>query len=253
MIDLSTIFVAAGAGMFGGAMNALAGGGTFATLPALIALGLPANIANATSNVALLPGAGTSAWAYRNELGPVAGIPVRLLAALTFVFGLVGSLLLVLTPTETFDILIPWLLLFAFAVRVFGKRAADWLHARVTVGRPTLLAAQALLGIYGGYFGGGVGLITTALYGLLANIRPREMFAIRTAMLAVANLAAAFIFIGFAMVWWWACVPMLRGSIAGGWFGALIGKRLSHRAVRVWTLLVTGVTTIIFFVRAYGA
>ncbi|WP_257544081.1 sulfite exporter TauE/SafE family protein [Sphingopyxis sp. DBS4] len=253
MIDLSTIFVAAGAGMLGGAMNALAGGGTFATLPALIALGLPANIANATSNVALLPGAGTSAWAYRNELGPVAGISVRPLAALTFVFGLVGSLLLVLTPTETFDILIPWLLLFAFAVMAFGKRAADWLHARVTIGRPTLLAAQVLLGIYGGYFGGGVGLITTALYGLLANIRPRELFAIRTTMLAVANLAAAFIFIGFAMVWWWACVPMLLGSIAGGWFGALIGKRLSHRAVRVWTLLLTGFTTIIFFVRAYGA
>lgn len=252
MIDPWTISVAAGAGMLGGAMNALAGGGTFATLPALIALGLPANIANATSNVALLPGAGTSAWAYRNELGPVAGIPVRLLAALTFVFGLVGSLLLVLTPTETFDILIPWLLLFAFAVMLFGNRAAEWLHARVTIGRPTLLAAQALLGVYGGYFGGGVGLITTALYGLLANIRPRELFAIRTAMLAVANLAAAFVFIGFAMVWWWACLPMLLGSIVGGWLGALIGKRLSHRAVRVWTLLVTGVTTVIFFLRAYG-
>lgn len=252
MIDPSTIFVAAGAGILGGAMNALAGGGTFATLPALIALGLPANIANATSNVALLPGAGTSAWAYRNELGPVADISVRLLAVLTFAFGLVGSLLLVLTPTETFDILIPWLLLFAFAVMLFGKLAADWLHARVTIGRPTLLAAQALLGVYGGYFGGGVGLITTALYGLLANIRPRELFAIRTAMLAVANLAATFVFIGFAMVQWQACLPMLLGSIMGGWLGALIGKRLSHRAVRVWTLLVTGVTTIIFFVRAYG-
>lgn len=252
MIDPWAIFVAAGAGLLGGAMNALAGGGTFATMPALIALGLPANIANATSNVALLPGAGTSAWAYKNELGPVAGLSVRLLAALTFVFGLVGSLLLVLTPTETFDILIPWLLLFAFVVMVFGKRAADWLHARVTIGRRTLVAVQALLGIYGGYFGGGVGLITTALYGLLANIQPRELFAIRTAMLAVANLAAALIFIGFAMVWWWACLPMLLGSIVGGWLGALIGKRLTHRVVRVWTLLVTGATTIVFFLRAYG-
>ena len=233
-------------------MNALAGGGTFATLPALIALGLPANIANATSNVALLPGAGASAWTYRDELGPVAGMSVRLLAAITFAFGLVGSLLLVLTPTETFDVLIPWLLLFAFAVMAFGKPAADWLHARVTIGRPTLLVTQALLGIYGGYFGGGVGLITTALYGLLANIRPRELFAIRTTMLAVANLAAAFVFIGFAMVWWWACLPMLFGSMAGGRLGALLGKRLSPRVVRVWTLLVTGATTITFFVRAYG-
>ena len=233
-------------------MNALAGGGTFATLPALIALGLPANIANATSNVALLPGAGTSAFAYRHELGPVAGLSVRLLAAITFAFGLVGSLLLVVTPTETFDVIIPWLLLFAFAVMAFGKSAADWLHARVTIGRPALIAAQALLGIYGGYFGGGVGLITTAIYGLLAHIRPRELFAIRTAMLAVANLAAAFVFVGFGMVWWWACLPMLLGAIAGGWLGALVGKRLSHRAVRVWTLALTAATTIVFFVRAYG-
>lgn len=233
-------------------MNALAGGGTFATLPALIALGLPANIANATSNLALLPGAGTSAWAYRDELAPVAGLSVRRLTALTFACGLVGSLLLVLTPTRTFDLLIPWLLLFAFAVMVFGSRAADWLHARVTIGTPTLLAATALLGVYGGYFGGGVGLIATAIYGLLANIRPRELFAIRTTMLAAANFAAAFVFVGFGMVAWSSCLPMLLGAIAGGWLGALLGKRLSHRAVRIWTLLVTGGTTIAFFVRAYG-
>jgi len=246
------LILACTAGAVGGAMNALAGGGTFATLPALIALGLPANIANATSNVALLPGAATSAWAYRKELGPVAGLSVALLAALTFVFGLVGSLLLVLTPSETFDIIIPWLLLFAFVVMVFGKRAAAWLHARVTIGRPTLLTVQSLLGVYGGYFGGGVGLITTALYGLLANIQPRELFAIRTLMLAIANLAAAFVFVAFAMVWWWACLPMLAGSIVGGWLGAIIGKKLSPLMVRIWTLLVTGGTTLVFFIRAYG-
>lgn len=233
-------------------MNALAGGGTFATLPALIALGLPANIANATSNVALLPGAAASAWTFRDELHPVAGIAVSVLATLTFVGGLVGSVLLVLTPTETFDVIVPWLLLFAFTVMIFGKRATDWLHARVTIGRPTLLATQSLLGVYGGYFGGGVGLITTALYGLLANIQPRELFAIRTTMLAVANLAAALVFIGFAKVWWWACLPMLTGSILGGWLGAHFGKTLSPRAVRAWTLLVTGGTTVVFFLRAYA-
>jgi uncharacterized membrane protein YfcA len=252
LIDFGPLFLAAGAGVVGGGMNALAGGGTFATLPALIALGLPANIANATSNVALLPGAGASAWAYRDELGPVAGMSIGLLAAVTFVFGLAGSALLILTPTETFDILIPWLLLFAFAVMAFGKSAADWLHARVTIGRPTLLVTQSLLGIYGGYFGGGVGLVLTALYGLLANIRPRELFAVRTVMLAVANLAAAALFVAFSMVSWKACLPMLVGSIIGGWLGAKLGKRMSHRAVRVWTLLVTGATTVVFFVRAYA-
>ncbi len=233
-------------------MNALAGGGTFATLPALIGLGLPANIANATSNLALLPGAATSAWSFRRELAPVGGIPVKWLAAITFAFGLVGSLLLVLTPTRTFDLLIPWLLLFAFLVMLLGKRAADWLQARVTIGRGTLLATQGLLGIYGGYFGGGVGLITTALYGLLAGIAPRELFAIRTLMLALANLAAAFIFVGFGMIAWTACVPMLVGAILGGWLGAILGKHLSASAIRAWTLLVTGATTLVFFARAYA-
>lgn len=97
-----------------------------------------------------------------------------------------------------------------------------------------------------------MGLITTALYGLLANIQPRELFAIRTLMLAVANLAAALVFIICAMVWWWACLPMLAGSIAGGWLGAHLGKRLSPGAVRAWTLLVTAATTAAFFLRAYG-
>lgn len=230
-------------------MNGLAGGGSFATLPALIALGLPANIANATSNLALLPGAAASAWGFRDELGPVAGLSVWLLVGITFVAGLGGSLLLVLTPSDTFDVVIPWLLLFAFVVMLFGKRAADWLHARVTIGRPTLIGAQSVLGVYGGYFGGGVGLMTTATYGLLANIQPRELFAIRTTMLATANLAAAFVFIGYAMIDWRACLPMLVGGIVGGWLGAILGKRMSPRVVRIWTLLVTAGTTIIFFAR----
>jgi uncharacterized membrane protein YfcA len=240
------------AGIVGGAMNALAGGGTFATLPALIFLGLPANVANATSNVALLPGAGTSAFAYRTELGPLGGVGWRLLAGITFAGGLVGSLLLVMTPSRAFDLIIPWLLLFAFTVMVFGKSAAAWLHARVTIGRGTLVAGQVFLGIYGGYFGGGVGLITTAIYGLLANITPRAMFAPRTLMLAVANAAAAIVFIAFGLVVWWACLPMLVGSVVGGWLGAKLGKRLSPGMVRAWTLLVTGATTAVFFWRAYG-
>lgn len=240
------------AGILGGAMNALAGGGTFATLPALIAIGMPANIANATSNVALLPGAAASAWQFRDELGPVSGVDVRLLAAITFAGGLAGSVLLVVTPSHAFDLIIPWLLLFAFLVIAFGRRAADWLHARVTIGRRTLLGAQAVLGVYGGYFGGGVGLMTTAMYGLLANMSPRALFAPRTLMLAMANAAAAIVFVAAGMVLWRACLPMLAGAIIGGWFGAGLGKRLPARAVRWWTLFVTGATTAVFFWRAYG-
>ncbi|RYY23317.1 MAG: sulfite exporter TauE/SafE family protein [Sphingomonadales bacterium] len=252
MIELPLLALAFAAGILGGAMNALAGGGTFATLPALIALGLPSNVANATSNVALLPGAGASAFAYRDELGPIGGLSIKTLAMITFAGGLIGSVLLAITPSRAFDLIIPWLLLFAFTVMVFGKSASDWLHARVTIGRPTLMTVQGMLGIYGGYFGGGVGLITTAVYGLLAGAHPRSLFAIRTLMLAVANLAAACVFIATGLVKWWACLPMLAGGIIGGWLGAGLGKKLPHWLVRVWTLIITGVTTLVFFVRAYG-
>lgn len=252
MPDFWTIILPLLAGMLGGAMNALAGGGTFATLPALIAIGLPANIANATSNFALLPGAMSSAWVFRDELAPVGGVGPWRLAVITFAGGLAGGLLLVLTPGRAFDLIVPWLLLFALVVMLFGKRASEWLRARVTIGTGTLQGVQGVLGIYGGYFGGGVGLITTAVYGLLAGIEPRALFAIRTLMLAVANLAAASIFLASGIVDWASCVPMLVGAIAGGWIGAHVGRNLPPLAVRIWTLAVTGTTTAVFFVRAYG-
>ncbi|ODP39648.1 sulfite exporter TauE/SafE family protein [Sphingomonas turrisvirgatae] len=252
MLDISTLALAAVSGLAGGAMNGLAGGGSFATFPVLIALGLPANIANATSNAAVMPGAGASAWSFRKELAPVAGLSVASLATITFFAGLVGSTLLVLTPSDLFDAFVPWLLLFAFVVMLLGRRAADWLHARVAIGRPTLVVAQSLLGVYGGYFGGGVGMILTAVYGLLANMEPRRLFAIRTLMLFVANLAASMIFAAFGMIAWPLCLAMATGAVFGGWLGAWIGKRLSAGAVRTWTLLVTGATTMVFFVRAYA-
>ena len=252
MLPTDQILLAAAAGVIGGMMNALAGGGTFATMPALLALGTPANIANATSNLALMPGAGMSAWTFRDELRPVGGVPVRLLAGITFVAGLAGSALLVVTPSRLFDVIVPWLLLLAFVAIVFGKRGADWLAGRVTIGRTTLIVMQALLGTYGGYFGGGVGIMTTATYGLLAGETPRSMFAPRTLMLAIANFAAAIVFVAAGLVRWDACVPMLAGGLLGGWLGAHAGKRLPAGAVRWWTIAVTATTTLVFFWRAYG-
>jgi uncharacterized membrane protein YfcA len=159
---------------------------------------------------------------------------------------------LVVTPTRAFDLIIPWLLLFALVAMLFGLRASEWLRARVNIGAKTLVGAQILLGLYGGYFGGGLGLITTALYGLLTGVSVREMFAPRTLMLAIANLAAAVIFLWFGMIDWRACLPMLVGAVVGGWLGAHIGKRLPAKAVRIWTLGVTAATTTVFFARAYG-
>lgn len=233
-------------------MNALAGGGTFATLPALIALGLPSTVANATSNVSLEPGAAAAAWTFRHGLAPLGGVPVRVLAGITFIGGLAGSLLLVVTPSRTFDLLIPWLLLLATIALAFGPRLATSLHARVTIGTRTLVSAQALLGLYGGYFGGGVGLMMTATYGLLAGAEPKTLFAPRTLFLATANAAATIVFVLLGLVRWAYCLPMLAGAVLGGWAGARLGERLPPPAVRAATVIVSAATTLVFFWRAYG-
>ncbi len=233
-------------------MNALAGGGSFATMPTLIALGLPSTVANATSNVAVQPGAVASAWAYRAGLAPIGGIGVRTLAGITFMGGLAGSLLLAWTPASAFDVIVPWLLLAATIAIALGRHASDWLSARFVAGPRSIVAGQALLGIYGGYFGGGVGMMLTAMWGLLTGATPATLAAPRTLMLAVANTAATIVFVASGMVAWALCVPMMVGSIAGGYLGALVGRRLSPAIIRGWTLLVTVVTTAVFFWRAYG-
>jgi uncharacterized membrane protein YfcA len=174
------------------------------------------------------------------------------LALITLVGGLGGGILLVVTPTRAFDVIIPSLLLLTLFVMLSGARASAFLRARVTISQRTLIAAQLLLGVYGGYLGGGVGLIATALYGLLAGIGVRDMFAPRTLMLAIANLAAAVIFLWFAMIDWYSYIPMPAGAVAGGWLGDHAGKRLPPVAVRLRTLPVTAVTTIVFLARAYG-
>lgn len=252
MPDLVPYIIAFVAGAIAGTMNALAGGGTFASMPALIWLGLPSTIANATSNVALQPGAIASAWAYRRELAPIGGISVPALVMITLSGGTVGALLLVATPVRTFDIIIPWLLLAAFLVMLAGRRASEALHDRVTIGTGTLIVVQLLLGIYGGYFGGGVGLMMMAAWGLLAGHMPHQLAAHRTLMLAIANAAAALIFIVMAMVDWRFALPMLAGAILGGHYGARLGLLLSPATIRAITLTITGAMTIAFFVRAYS-
>jgi uncharacterized membrane protein YfcA len=182
----------------------------------------------------------------------MSGLSVRLLTAIAFVGGLAGSLLLVATPTHVFDIIIPWLLLLATIVLAFGKRASEALRDRVSIGPRTLIGTQILLGIYGGYFGGGVGLMMTATWGLLAGTEPHKLAAPRTLMLATANAAAALIFIVAGMVRWTLCLPMLAGAIIGGYLGALLGRALPPGVIRGWTLLETAVTTAVFFWRAYA-
>ena len=146
------------AGLLAGTMNAVAGGGSFVSFPTMVLAGLPPVAANASSTVALFPGTMASTWAYRDDVRGVAGVGLKILLPISLAGGLVGAILLLLTPGGAFDLVIPWLLLLATLTFAAGRRVGDWLHRYVRIGRGAFLVIQFIISIYGGYFGGAVWL-----------------------------------------------------------------------------------------------
>ncbi len=245
-------FLLLGAGLAAGAMNALAGGGSFVTLPAFIVAGAPSVSANASSTVALYPGGLASAWVYRAGLAGVCGVPLKPTLAVTLLGGFLGALLLLWTPNAAFDQVLPWLLLLATLTLAAGPRLARFVHMRFRGGLPFVLFVQLLLGIYGGYFGGAVGLMMMAAWSLLGNADLKALNPPRTLLVSAANTVAVVCFALAGAVDWVAATLVAGGALLGGYSGAHLGKRLPSSLVRAATLLVATAMTIAFFLRAYG-
>ena len=240
------------AGFLAGAMNAVAGGGTFVALPALSLMGLAPTVANASTTVALFPGSLASAWAYRRDVRPLDAAPSWALLVLSLIGGLIGALLLLVTPQSAFRILIPWLLLVATATLAAGPRLTTALQRlNLHFGRRSLLAAQLLLGVYGGYFGGAVGLMMLAVWSLATALDLRTLNPLRTLMVAAANGVAVLCFAATGNVAWREALMVMIGGIAGGYLGAHYGRRLPAPVLRVVILTIATVTTVAFFAKAY--
>ena len=241
------------AGVAAGALNAVGGGGSFVALAALVAAGMPPVTANATTTVALLPGNATSAWVYRRELeGLSQPSPARLtLASITG--GALGAGLLLLLPSASFDAAVPWLLAFATVVLAFGKR----LTAALRLGRPgpaAILAGQFVLSIYGGYFGGAVGLMMLAFWTATTSLDPARGNPLRVIQVAAVYLTAAVIFVFAADVLSQPLhlVALLAGAVIGGYAGAHVVRRLPPAMLRGLVLGTAVLMTGLFFVRAFG-
>lgn len=241
------------AGVAAGALNAVGGGGSFVALAALVGAGMPPVTANATTTVALLPGNATSAWVYRREIeGFSHPSPLRLTLASVF-GGAIGAGLLLLLPAASFDAAVPWLLAFATIVLAFGKR----LTSALRLGRPgpaAILAGQFLLAIYGGYFGGAVGLMMLAFWTATTTLDPARGNPLRVIQVAAVYLTAAVIFVFAADVLSqpWHLVTMLGGAIIGGYAGAHVVRRLPSTVLRGLVLSTAVLMTGLFFVRAFG-
>jgi hypothetical protein len=249
---MSPLFLVAGAGLIAGMMNALAGGGSFVTLPALIAAGVPSVNANTTSTVALYPGQLTSSWAYRDGLGPIGSVPLRSLVIVTFIGGALGAALLLRTPIKTFDVVLPWLMAIATIALALGSRLGEMLRRRQWhIGATTVLGVQFCLGIYGGYFGGGVGIMMMAVWSLLSDRTLKSFNAPRTLLVSAANAIAVLIFIAARAVHWREALIMLVTGMLGAYCGSLIGRRAPAGIIRVATVCLSVGITVAFFVRGY--
>jgi uncharacterized membrane protein YfcA len=240
-----------------GALNALAGGGSFISFPALLFVGIPPVEANATNTVALWPGLVASAMAYLKRLTA----PLRVLAPLlvtSVLGGWAGAMLLLKTPQHTFLRLVPWLLLAGTLLFAFGN------SLRSIVGKTAVVddlrdisvkaivigsIAELLVAIYGGYFGAGIGLMALAMLALMGMRDIHAMGAIRTLLAVAINAAAVVTFIVARAVLWPQCIVMIAGSLAGGWFGAHYAQRADPQRVRGIVIGVGFAMTAYFFVK----
>ncbi|MGD0432220.1 MAG: sulfite exporter TauE/SafE family protein [Acetobacteraceae bacterium] len=248
---MATLLLLAAAGLMAGTMNAIGGGGSFITFPAMVLAGLPPVIANASSTVALFPGTLASSFAYRRELAGIGGFRLIVLAPISIAGGLVGAILLLATPEHLFDVVIPWLLLLATLTFVFGARAGLTLRRFVRVGPAALPIIQFVVSIYGGYFGGAVGLMMMAAWCLLlATDDLKAMAPARVLLVSSANGAAVVWFIAAGAVRWPDALAMLAASVIGGYLGARLGSILPPHIVRLFVVVLTATVTLAFFLRA---
>ncbi|WP_174873680.1 sulfite exporter TauE/SafE family protein [Vogesella oryzae] len=236
-----------------GALNAVAGGGTLLTFPALVAAGLPPIVANATSSVSQWPGYVASSLAFRRELS--AQRAIRAMSVVSLGGGLLGGWLVTVVSPRLFDVLIPWLILLATAMFAFSGQLTRWMgrHASAMHGsRASLLGGQFLVAVYGAFFGGGMGIMMLALYSLFALDTLTRMNALKTWLSVVISGVAVVTFIVAGIVDWPAALVMLAGTIAGGVAGARLARRLPAVWLKRVVVALGSVLTLAFFWKVYG-
>ena len=231
-----------------GTQNALAGGGSFVTLPALMLSGLDARAANIASTLALFPGQCATGWVGRKMVSGAGGLSFKALMGISLVGGALGALLLLSTPASFFAHLVPWLVLFAtglFAYGSFGPRR----HADERGLDPRLAGAiQFLIAVYGGYFGGGIGFLMLAAL-TIAGQAVRTSIATKNVLAMAMNASAVAIFAFSSQVDWPAVFSLGLGAVLGSMLGAQLVHRLPEKVLRGFVVAVGVVLTIWMFLR----
>jgi uncharacterized membrane protein YfcA len=248
------LFVAA---LVGGALNSVAGGGSFFAFPTLIFTGVGPITANATNTIALWPGSVASVGAYRRDLGSDRAL-LAVLASSSVVGGVLGAIVLLKINQGTFVALIPFLLLLATVLFTISPRLTAWARRRATpserhspVALGAVAAAQLVIATYGGFFGGGIGIMMLATLGMMGMTNIHRMNALKTLLTAIINGVAVITFIVARAVAWPQALAMIVAAILGGYYGAFFARKIDPRYVRGFVTVVGAGLTIYFFVKPH--
>lgn len=243
------------AGALGGALNSVAGGGSFIAFPALLFTGVPPIPANATNTIALWTAAAASGGAYRRRLDIPRRVMVPLLAV-SLMGGLAGAVLLLKTPAQTFMRVLPWLtlgatLLFAFGKKLAGGRRSVLEHEASAAALTGATLFQLVVAVYGGYFGGGMGIVMLAMLAALGMTDIHAMNALKSVMGSAINGVAVVAFIVARAVYWKQGIVMIVGGILGGYLGAHYAQKVPQVWIRMLVVVVGAGMTVYFFWKSY--
>jgi uncharacterized protein len=235
--------------VWAGIQNALAGGGTFLLLPAMMVTGMTALAANITSTIALFPGQVSSSWAGRGHVSGAGGLSFRALVIISLGGGVVGAVLLLVTPSSIFRHLVPWLVLFATAIFAYGSFMPRKEDRPPVLGKLGAGLAQFAIAIYGGYFGGGIGFLMLAAL-TAAGLAIRNANATKNVLAGVMNASAVAIFVFSPQVHWLQAAIACVGAVIGGAIGGHMVSRVNQKLLRVAAVLIGIALTIGLFLRA---
>jgi len=239
----------------GGGINAVAGGGSFVAFPALLFTGVPPVPANATNTLALWIGTTASGGAYRKHLKISQRVIVPLIVT-SVVGGIAGAILLIKTPAQTFLHVLPWLMLAATLLFAFGKHLTGKISAGIGADASNKAVVRAsifelIVSVYGGYFGGGIGIMNLAMLAAMGMTDIHEMNALKVLLGAVINGVAAVMFIALGAILWPQAIVMTIGAVVGGYASAHYAQKLPQSWIRGLVIAVGASMTIYFFVRSW--
>lgn len=249
MLETALLFLA---GVLGGMLNAVAGGGTFITFPALVFTGVPSVAANATSTVAALPGYLAATLGFRRDLAAMQGAPMLKLTLWTMLGGAAGCGLLLISSNAAFSVLVPFLLLLATVVFYWSDRVRRYASRWRSVVTPFGLGTLVPMAVYGGYFNGGLGIIMLAVFAMWGMTDLHQMNGLKSWLsFALAMIAFAVFAIGGKIVWGPAAI-MSAGTIIGGYAGAPVARRIPRHVLRLLIAAVGFGMTAVFFWRLFN-